>query len=87
MKGYLTWRDTPFAKTHALVQLVEQAKCHDENFIDYLSYAEDLSPFAWRFRYPGDLLDPSFEETEKALVSAGELVDFTMGCLPEEYRP
>ena len=61
LKGFLTWHDKPFPKTHALVQLLAQATRIDANFDSLQDHAEILSPFAWRFRYPGGLLSPTME--------------------------
>jgi HEPN domain-containing protein len=83
LKGYLTWRDSPFAKTHSLVQLVEQARLFDEGFGALVEHAEDLSPFAWRFRYPGDVLDPGETEARRALAMAGDVVELVKQLLPE----
>ena len=83
LKAYLTWRDSEFAKTHALVQLVEQARSYEDDFSVLMEHAEDLSPFAWRFRYPGDLLDPGEAETDRALAMAGEIMEFVKKRLHE----
>ncbi len=86
LKGYLTARGIPFAKTHALGPLVEQASDLDEDFEGLLDHAESLSPFATRFRYPGDLLEPGEREAESALKMAVEAVGFILDRLPEELR-
>jgi len=62
LKGFLTFKNSPFAKTHALGPLVEQASDLDAGFEALLDHAENLSPFAWRFRYPGELLVPDEDE-------------------------
>ncbi len=43
LKGYLTVRGMPFAKTHALVSLVEKAAELDDDFQSLLDCAGDLS--------------------------------------------
>jgi len=87
LKGYLTFKKSPFAKTHALVPLVEQAADLDTGFEDLLDHAEDLSPFAWRFRYPGEVLDPDEDEANRALTLAREALDFVLERVPEAARP
>lgn len=87
LKGYLTCKGSPFAKTHALVPLVEQAADLDNEFEFLLDHAEYLSPFAWRFRYPGDVLDPDEEETQRALELAGQALEFIFWRIPEEAWP
>jgi len=87
LKGYLTFKNSPFAKTHALVPLVEQAADLDTGFEDLLDHAENLSPFAWRFRYPGELLDPDEDEARHALALAREALDFVLERVPEDAWP
>ncbi len=86
LKGFLTCHGSPFAKTHALVPLVEQAAELDDGFEALLDHAETLSPFAWRFRYPGDVLDPEEQEVQTALVLAREALDFVLQRIPREVR-
>ncbi len=87
LKGFLTFKSSPFAKTHALVPLVEQAIEIDGEFEDLLDHAEHLSPFAWRFRYPGELLEPDEDEARRALALAREALEFVLDRVPEETRP
>lgn len=87
LKSYLTFKRSPFPKTHALVLLVEQAADLDADFKSLLDLAEDLSPFATRFRYPGEALEPEDDEAQDALVKAAEAVDFVMDRIPEGARP
>jgi HEPN domain-containing protein len=87
IKAYLTLVGSPFAKTHALVVLVEQASEHDREFELLLDHAENLSPFAWRFRYPGEVLEPDAAEAHKAVELAREALDFGLRRTPEEAHP
>ncbi len=87
LKGFLTFKNSPFAKIHALVPLVEQAAEFDAEFEDLLDHAENLSPFAWRFRYPGELLEPDESEAGHALELAREALEFVLDRVPEEVRP
>jgi|GEM_PF-72160 len=87
LKGFLTFKNSPFAKIHALVPLVEQAAEFDAGFEDLLDHAENLSPFAWRFRYPGELLEPDESEARDALELAREALDFVLDRVPEDARP
>ncbi len=87
LKGYLTCQGSPFAKTHALGPLVEQAAELDDGFEGLLEHAEDLSPFARRFRYPGEVLDPGEAEAARAVELAREALDFVVTRVPEEVRP
>jgi hypothetical protein len=49
--------------------------------------AERLTVYAWTFRYPGDVEEPSREEVEDALVLAREVYEAVLSRLPAEVRP
>jgi HEPN domain-containing protein len=87
LKGLLTFKESPFTKTHALVLLVEQAAEIDSSFENLADHAEELSPFAWRFRYPGELLEPGRDEANNALELARTALEFVIERIPEEARP
>jgi len=82
LKAYLTWHDRPFAKTHVLSELVEEAAEVDAGFAALLDEAEELSPMAWRYRYPGDLLEPDAAECQHALDVASRIGAFVLERLP-----
>ena len=84
LKGYLTFQGSPFSKTHSLSTLVEQAAEIDADFAELLDHAEELSPFAWRFRYPGDPLDPDETESQSAISCARSVLGFVKAKLPAE---
>ena len=48
--------------------------------------AEDLTEFAWAFRYPGEQEEPAGEEAEAALSLAREVFQAVQIRLPEEVR-
>jgi HEPN domain-containing protein len=87
LKGFLTAKDSPFAKTHALVTLVEQAAEIDSAFESLIDQAESLSPFAWRFRYPGEALEPDMDEARQAIEFATEALDFILEHIAKEAHP
>lgn len=49
--------------------------------------AVPLTEYAWRFRYPGEPVEPSREEAQEALLLAREVFDAIIGRLPTEVRP
>jgi hypothetical protein len=59
----------------------------DESLASFAERAEDLTQFAWVFRYPGALEEPSQQEAEEALALARAVYDTTLARLPEEVRP
>ncbi len=53
-----------------------------------LRRAAPLTPYAWRFRYPGDVdedLGPG--EAKAALAAAGEVYEAVLAILPPDVRP
>ncbi len=86
-KAFLFWNDTPFRKTHNLRELGEACIRLDASLADLAERAEDLTQFAWVFRYPGELAEPDHEEAEAALTLAREVYETALSRLPEEARP
>jgi HEPN domain-containing protein len=84
LKGYLTWHDQPFRKTHNLEDLVRQCERIDAAFVDLVDAAKALTPYAGEFRYPGDEDVPSIESTNDALAFARQVVQFVTLRLPPE---
>ncbi len=56
------------------------------NFEHYQETSEILTPYATEFRYPSDVMEPSPEELEDALIKAEELLDFVVSLLPDEIK-
>src|SRR6266571_549936 len=54
LKGFLTWHEQPFRKTHNLEEIGEQCLTIDATLTDVIDQAASLTEYAWRFRYPGD---------------------------------
>jgi HEPN domain-containing protein len=86
MKGYLSWHDQPFRKTHDLAELGRQCTTIDGSLETLLRRAEPLSVYAWAFRYPGDAENPSVKEALGALTVAREVVEAMLVRLPGEIR-
>ena len=87
MKGYLTWHDRPFRKTHNLVEIGQQVADLQPELEPLLRRAAALTEYAWKFRYPGDPEEPTQEEADEALAIAREVFDAILGRLPNEVRP
>lgn len=75
IKGYLTYHDRPFQKTHDLDRLSMLCESIDSSLKACLIPARSLTPFAWTFRYPGDSDEPSRSEAEDALKTAADVVE------------
>lgn len=86
MKGFLTWHDEPFRKTHNLVEVGQQCAAIDATVTDLMRRAARLTEYAWKFRYPGEPEEPSVTEAQEALVLAREVYEAILSRLPEEVR-
>ena len=86
-KAFLFWNDIPFRKTHNLRELGEACARVDGSLAFLAERADDLTPFAWVFRYPGELEQPTREEAESALTLAGEVYNAVIARLPAQTRP
>ena len=82
LKGFLTFHDRPFPKTHDLDELASDCERLDGSLVGLLDRARDLTPFAWRFRYPGDDQAPPAEEIEDILVLARQVVEAVVSRIP-----
>lgn len=87
LKAFLTYHDIPFEKTHDLTELLALSAQADPALSQWREVAQELTPYAVRFRYPGDVLEPERGEAEQALQHAQTLVDFIWRLLPEEVKP
>jgi len=86
-KAFLFWSDVPFRKTHNLRELGEACARVDGSLASLAEWAEDLTQFAWIFRYPGEPEEPSGEEAEAALAMARKVYEAVLSRLPTEVRP
>ena len=53
LKGFLTWHDVPFRRTHDLAEIGRQCSALDISIEPTCRRAERLTAYAWIFRYPG----------------------------------
>jgi HEPN domain-containing protein len=84
VKGWLVYHDQSFEKTHDLRWLVTLASEIETKFANWFEIAEQMSPYATAYRYPGEVLEPTEEEFQQALKSAGKFYDFVCNLLPIE---
>jgi len=87
LKAVLAWQDVPFRKTHDLAEIGQQCARLDASLEPLCRRAERLTPFAWIFRYPGDVEDPSADEVREALALARAVYDAVVTRLPADARP
>lgn len=86
LKAFLTWHDQPFKKTHDLAALGSQCKEIDGSFEPLIDRLDDLTQYAWIYRYPTSLAEPSASEAEEASTLAGMILTEIMSRLPPEVR-
>lgn len=87
IKAYLTYRGIPFEKTHNLVALLSLCLPAEPEWVAWKRMAEVLTPYVTEFRYPGDVIEPCWEEAEEALSLAEDFVHFVLRRMPAEVRP
>jgi HEPN domain-containing protein len=87
LKGFLTWHDQPFRKTHNLVEIGQQCVAIDTTLEDIARRAARLTEYAWKFRYPGEPAEPPVEEAQEVLACAREVYEAVLSRLPAEVRP
>lgn len=87
LKGFLTWHDTPFGKTHDLAVVGGLCVGIDQGLEAHCRRAERLTVFAWAFRYPGDPEEPTRGDAESALDLARETLEAILSRLPAELGP
>ncbi len=84
IKGWLVYHDLSFEKTHDLRLLVTMASEVEPKFTSWFDVAEQVSPYATAYRYPGETLEPTQEEYLQAYKAASEFYQFVCSLLPAE---
>jgi HEPN domain-containing protein len=84
LKAFLSMHEEPFRRTHDLDELGAAAAAHDPSLGDVLGRAAELTPYAWRFRYPGTPSVPTMDEAREALRIAREVYEAVLARLPDE---
>jgi HEPN domain-containing protein len=88
MKGFLTWHDIPFAKTHDLVAVGNACVAVDATLAPVVRAAGPLTEYAWRFRYPGSpeaILTSDQVQAGEAI--ARRIYEAILQRLPPEVKP
>ncbi len=85
LKAYLTRRQVEFPKTHSIREILNLVKTVDEELAMELLSATALTPYGVEVRYPGDIPEPSHEETEDAISLPKKVRNAVMDRLKEIY--
>jgi HEPN domain-containing protein len=84
IKGWLAYHDRPLEKTHDLRLLITLAAEINPAFQRWFDAAEQMTPYATTFRYPGEIFEPNMDEYKRAFEIATQLYDFICSALPPE---
>lgn len=87
LKALLTWNGQTFRKTHSISELGHAVAALAPTLAPLLKRAVILTEYAWRFRYPGDVEEPTPDELPEALALARQIYDDVLAILPETVRP
>jgi len=83
-KAFLAWHDVPFRKTHNLEELGRACVSIDVTLGAIADRAAPLTEYAWKFRYPGEPSEPSYDEAEDALKTAREVLELLTSRLQKD---
>ena len=85
LKAYLTWINIRITKTHDLESILNLCIREDKDFktLDKDKISE-LTLYAVTVRYPGEYLEPRFDETKEFFEIALEVKEFVIKKLNEE---
>lgn len=89
MKGFLTFHQKRFTKTHALAVLASNVVEVDPSLKDLCEKTYGLTAFAVALRYPDESWQtlPTIGEAEDALNLAREVFEQFLAKLPQTVRP
>ncbi len=87
LKGFLTWHEIVFGKTHNLFDLGRACTEIEPQLGDMMIRASRLTDYVWKYRYPGDPADPSEQEAQAAIALSKEIVTAIQSRLPSETYP
>lgn len=87
LKGFLTWHDRSFL-TDDLEQLRAICMEVEPAMSETLAGVESLTEYAFRFRYPNDLADPTFDQATETLRFAARVVGAVLAkVVADAQRP
>ena len=86
LKAFLTFHDQPFRKTHDLASIGKQCANIDPTLDALVDRLDDLSEYAWAYRYPTGFAEPAPAEIEDAKRAAQEAIQEIFRRLPEEVQ-
>ena len=82
LKGFLSWHDIPFRKTHNLLEIGGACVDFVPSLKELVDRAGPLTEYAWKYRYPGEVNSASTSEGKQALALAEEIYKAIGSRLP-----
>lgn len=86
MKAFLTWHNVPFRRIHSLEEIGEQCLLIEPSFRQTVDRAVPLTEYAWKFRYPGTVDEPTPTEAEEAMLVARVVRQAVLDFMPPDAR-
>jgi HEPN domain-containing protein len=74
LKGFLTWHNVSFGKTHDLMVLLAEVVKITPDFDEMRSVCAELAEFAVDVRYPGGISEPPEGEAERFISEAEKIL-------------
>lgn len=87
VKGFLTFRDIRFDKTHDVGHLIKLAMSVEPAFREWDEAGACLTPYAVAYRYPQDIAEPDSGEFREAFDAAVSFYRFVLSILPTTTHP
>ena len=84
LKGFLVWHDHPFPRTHDLGKLGNLVVELDPALEPLIEPIVEFTKYAWMFRYPGDVDEPSAFDAAAELEKTRAFVEALLAQLPLE---
>ncbi|MBI5179444.1 MAG: HEPN domain-containing protein [Nitrospinae bacterium] len=81
LKAYMVMIQADFPKTHNLGELLDIVAKQNPRMAASLNDITELNPFGVDFRYPGDLMDTSRNDAERAFELAGKTRETVLAAL------
>jgi HEPN domain-containing protein len=87
MKGFLAWHNVPFRRVHSLEEIGEQCLQIEPGLRHAVDRVVPLTEYAWKFRYPGEMDEPTAAEARNALAISRAVYHAVLDYLPLEVHP
>jgi len=82
LKAFLVLNAVPFEKVYSLTYLLDLCEVQEPGFTSLRDVAETLAPYAIEVRYPGENMEISQEEAQKALATTETMWSFILNLIP-----